>query len=102
MSGGEVQRFGIARALVSDASFIVLDEPTEHLDQKTADAIWQTVNVLFRDRGLIIISHDPRIALDCDEVMVLDKGVVVEHDSPEKLATDGWLHRIARADGLIA
>lgn len=102
MSGGEVQRLGIARILVSEAAFIILDEPTEHLDAETADSIWQTVNVLFRDRGLIIISHDPKVALDCDEVMVLDKGLVVEYGKPDQLAADGWLHGSTKADGLIA
>jgi ATP-binding cassette subfamily C protein CydCD len=101
MSGGEIQRFGLARALTTDSAFIILDEPTEHLDQDTADSIWQTVNRLFHDRGLIIISHDPRIAMDCDQVMVLDLGRVVEHDAPNNLKIDGWLHRMAEVDGLI-
>lgn len=99
MSGGEVQRFGLARALLTDAAFIILDEPTEHLDQETADAIWQSVNRLFTDRGLIIISHDPVIALDCDEVMVLHEGRVIEHGHPDELAEDGWLHRMSDSSG---
>jgi ABC-type transport system involved in cytochrome bd biosynthesis fused ATPase/permease subunit len=98
MSGGEVQRLGIARVLLSDASFVILDEPTEHLDSATAAAVWQTMNRVFTDRGLIIISHDPEVALDCDQVMVMADGHIAEYGAPDDLNPQGWFHRSAATE----
>ncbi len=74
MSGGEVQRLGIARLLVSSAAFIVLDEPTEHLDDITARQVWQTILDSFADRGLLIITHDSEVMETCDYVLALQNG----------------------------
>jgi ABC-type transport system involved in cytochrome bd biosynthesis fused ATPase/permease subunit len=91
MSGGEIQRIGIARALLSDASFVVLDEPTEHLDDETAAHIWRTIDEIFKDRGLIIITHDRAVAATADEVLVLNQGRVVEHSAQGMALEHGWL-----------
>ena len=77
MSGGEVQRLGVARLLLSQAAFIVLDEPTEHLDEKTASEVWATIMHEFRDRGLLLITHDQSMADDCDYVLRLQNGQLV-------------------------
>ncbi len=61
LSGGEMQRIGIARTLLSGASFVILDEPTEHLDSETADKIWKLVESSFSDMGVVVITHDQRI-----------------------------------------
>lgn len=98
MSGGEVQRLGIARVLLSEAAFVILDEPTEHLDAETAAKVWQTMNRAFTDRGLIIISHDPEVALDCDQVMVMADGHIAEYGAPDDLNPEGWFHRSAATD----
>jgi ABC-type transport system involved in cytochrome bd biosynthesis fused ATPase/permease subunit len=74
MSGGEIQRLGIARLLVSQAAFIVLDEPTEHLDDATAAKVWQTILDSFADRGLLIITHDRAVMDSCDYVLQLQNG----------------------------
>jgi len=66
MSGGEIQRLGIARVLLTSAGFVVLDEPTEHLDSETAEAVWKTLRTTFSDRGLLVITHDERVAAHCD------------------------------------
>ena len=77
MSGGEVQRLGVARLLLSQAAFIVLDEPTEHLDERTASEVWATIMHEFRDRGLLLITHDQSMADDCDYVLRLQNGQLV-------------------------
>jgi ABC-type transport system involved in cytochrome bd biosynthesis fused ATPase/permease subunit len=74
MSGGEAQRLGVARLLLSQAAFIVLDEPTEHLDEKTASDVWATIMHEFRDRGLLVITHDQSVVDDCDHVLRLQNG----------------------------
>ena len=57
LSGGEAKRLGLARALLSPAPILVLDEPTEHLDTELAQRIEHRVLVHFADRALIIITH---------------------------------------------
>lgn len=66
MSGGEIQRLGIARVLLTSASFVILDEPTEHLDSETAEAVWKTLRTACADRGLLVITHDEGVAANCD------------------------------------
>jgi ABC-type transport system involved in cytochrome bd biosynthesis fused ATPase/permease subunit len=57
LSGGEAKRLGLARALLSPAPILVLDEPTEHLDEQLAQRIERRVLDHFADRALIIITH---------------------------------------------
>lgn len=58
LSGGETQRLGIARVLLTSAEFVILDEPTEHLDAESAAAIWTTLQEALADRGILLITHD--------------------------------------------
>lgn len=62
MSGGEVQRLGLARVLLTTAEFVILDEPTEHLDAETARGVWQAIGQSLCDRGVLIISHDSQLS----------------------------------------
>ncbi|MEN9693296.1 MAG: hypothetical protein RLZZ330_940, partial [Actinomycetota bacterium] len=61
LSGGETQRIGIARAVLSQAKFILLDEPTEHLDVNTAGAIWRLIERVFSDCGVLVVTHEPKV-----------------------------------------
>lgn len=61
LSGGETQRIGIARAILSGAKFILLDEPTEHLDAVTATSIWSLIERVFKDCGVLVVTHEPNI-----------------------------------------
>ncbi|MFM8447809.1 MAG: ATP-binding cassette domain-containing protein, partial [Candidatus Nanopelagicaceae bacterium] len=57
LSGGEAKRIVVARALLSKAPLIILDEPTEHLDADLAERITQRILDKYRDRALLIITH---------------------------------------------
>lgn len=69
ISGGERQRLGIARLLLTDCPILILDEPTEHLDQAAAARILQDVLRLKESRGVVIISHADNVLDLCDTVI---------------------------------
>jgi ATP-binding cassette subfamily C protein CydCD len=77
VSGGQRRRIAFARALLADARFLVLDEPTAHLDPEGAEAFLRTVAERAGDRGVLVITHT-LAGLDAyDEVLVLDGGRLV-------------------------
>ncbi|MGH4034733.1 thiol reductant ABC exporter subunit CydD [Actinomycetota bacterium Odt1-20B] len=95
LSGGQRQRLALARALLADFPVLVLDEPAEHLDLPTADALTADLLAATRGRTTLLITH--RLAgLDAvDEVVVLDAGRVVQRGAYEDLVTvDGPLRRM--------
>jgi len=80
LSGGQEQRVGIARALVSDPTFLLCDEPTGDLDRKSGDEIRDLLAQLVReyDKTVLMVTHDPRAAERAHTVLHMDKGVLVE------------------------
>jgi len=80
LSGGQEQRVGIARALVSDPTFLLCDEPTGDLDRKSADEILDLLSRLVREYGktVLMVTHDPRAAERAHTVLHLEKGTLVE------------------------
>ncbi|MCI3931733.1 thiol reductant ABC exporter subunit CydD [Streptomyces sp. AN091965] len=95
LSGGQRQRLALARALLADFPVLVLDEPAEHLDLPTADALTADLLAATEGRTTLLITH--RLAgLDkVDEVIVLEAGHVVQRGAYEELvAVDGPLRRM--------
>jgi len=78
LSGGQEQRVGIARAIVTDPTIIVADEPTGDLDARSADEIMQLLVDLNRQmsKTILMVTHDPRAAERAHVVRHLDKGVL--------------------------
>ncbi len=89
MSGGQRQRLAIARALLADFPLIVLDEPGEHLDTQTADAIVADLLAVTRETGTLLITHRLAGLEEVDEVLVLDRGRVVERGAHAELLALG-------------
>jgi ATP-binding cassette subfamily C protein CydC len=77
LSGGQRQRIAVARALLADFRVLILDEPTAHLDEQTADALMADVRAATGDRTLLLITHDLRQAARLGDVIVLEAGQLV-------------------------
>ncbi|MEX5213072.1 MAG: ABC transporter ATP-binding protein [Nitrospiraceae bacterium] len=75
LSGGQEQRVGIARAIVSDPTILLADEPTGNLDRDAADAVMGLLTRLHRDlkKTILMVTHDPRAAEHAHSILQLDK-----------------------------
>ena len=78
LSGGQEQRVGIARAIVTDPTLLLCDEPTGDLDRKAGDEVLDLLHALNHDQGktVIMVTHDPRAAERAGRVLHLDKGIL--------------------------
>ena len=76
LSGGEQQRVGIARAIVSDPTILLCDEPTGDLDRKSGDEILTLLQTLNQEQGktIIMVTHDPHASIRASRTVHLDKG----------------------------
>src|SRR3954451_3749967 len=79
LSGGQEQRVGIARAIVTDPTLLLCDEPTGDLDRKSGDEILDLLQVLNREHGktIVMVTHDPHAAARAKRTLHLEKGVLV-------------------------
>ncbi|MFC9506547.1 thiol reductant ABC exporter subunit CydD [Streptomyces sp. NPDC057002] len=99
LSGGQRQRLALARALLADFPVLVLDEPAEHLDLPTADALTADLLAATEGRTTLLITHRLAGLEAVDEVLVLDQGRVVQRGSyPELVAVDGPLREMAERE----
>lgn len=78
LSGGQEQRVGIARAIVTDPTVLLCDEPTGDLDRKAGDEVLDLLSALNRDQGktIIMVTHDPHAAARATRTLHMDKGLL--------------------------
>ena len=93
LSGGQKQMMGIARALLTDAEYIIFDEATSAVDPESEKIIWQCIEKLSKKRTLIIISHRLSAIRHADQIIVLQAGVVEEVGNHEELMKKHGLYR---------
>jgi putative ABC transport system ATP-binding protein len=86
LSGGQEQRVGIARAIVTDPTLLLCDEPTGDLDRRSGDEILDLLQSLNRDHGktIVMVTHDPHAADRASRVLHLEKGELI--DAPGRAA----------------
>jgi len=79
LSGGQEQRVGIARAIVTDPTLLLCDEPTGDLDRKSGDEILDLLQALNQEQGktIVMVTHDPHAAARAKRTLHLEKGVLV-------------------------
>ena len=93
LSGGKKQMMGIARALLTDAEYIIFDEATSAVDPESETIIWQCIEKLSKKRTLIIISHRLSAIRNADQIIVLQSGVVEEVGNHEQLMKNHGMYR---------
>ncbi|MFG2724006.1 thiol reductant ABC exporter subunit CydD [Streptomyces canus] len=99
LSGGQRQRLALARALLADFPVLVLDEPAEHLDLPTADALTADLLAATEGRTTLLITHRLAGLESVDEVVVLDEGQVVQRGSyAELVGVEGPLRGMAERE----
>jgi len=102
LSGGQVQRIAVARALVRGTPWLLLDEPTAHLDPGSERLLTKALARLRHDHALISIAHRLQTVRDADRIIVMQAGKVAQQGTFEELAgTDGTFRELLQSGGEI-
>jgi ATP-binding cassette subfamily B protein len=92
LSGGEKQRIAIARVILKDPRILVLDEATSHLDSESEALIQEALSRVMENRTAIVIAHRLSTVRSADEILVMDRGQIVERGTHDDLLAQGGLY----------
>lgn len=92
LSGGEKQRLAIARLLLKAPAIVILDEATAHLDSENEDLVQEALHHALRGRTSIVIAHRLSTVMQADQILVLEKGLIVERGTHEELLQGAGLY----------
>jgi ATP-binding cassette subfamily B multidrug efflux pump len=91
LSGGQKQRIALARCLLQDAGFLILDDPISQVDLETGSAIINTIKSMVGEKTIIIVSHRISAVSFADQIIALEQGQIIEHGThPHLIATDRY------------
>lgn len=89
LSGGQKQRISLARALLKNPSIIILDDTTSAVDMETETQIQHALNSVTKDRTLFVIAYRISSVKDCDQILVMNEGRIIERGTHEELVKMG-------------
>ena len=92
LSGGQRQRLAIARAVLKDAPLLILDEATSAVDNETEASLQRSIDYVSKDRTTVIIAHRLSTIRNCDTILVMDAGAIVESGSHDELVNLGGIY----------
>ena len=93
LSGGEKQRISIARAIMKDAPIIVLDEATANIDPENERELMSAIAELTQEKTVIMIAHRLKTVRNADQIIVLDKGKIVQQGKHDDLMRQDGIYR---------
>ena len=93
LSGGERQRLSIARAMMKDAPIIILDEATANVDPENEQELMAAVRELTQEKTVILIAHRLKTVRRADQILMVDRGQIVQRGTHEELMAQGGLYR---------
>ncbi|MGB0474497.1 MAG: ABC transporter ATP-binding protein [Candidatus Poseidoniaceae archaeon] len=92
LSGGQRQRLAIARAVLKDAPLLILDEATSAVDNETEASLQRSIDYVSKDRTTLIIAHRLSTIRNCDTILVMDNGIIVEQGEHDDLVALGGIY----------
>ena len=92
LSGGQRQRLAIARAVLKDAPLLILDEATSAVDNETEASLQRSIDYVSKDRTTLIIAHRLSTIRNCDTILVMDNGKIVEQGEHDQLVSQQGIY----------
>ena len=92
LSGGQKQRIAIARAIINNPRILIFDEATSALDYESESIIQNNLKEICKGRTVLIIAHRLSTLASADEILVIDRGMLVESGTQDKLLADNGLY----------
>ena len=93
LSGGEKQRISIARAIMKDAPVIILDEATANVDPENEKELMEAIDALTKEKTIIMIAHRLKTVQHADQIVVIDKGHIVQKGNHEQLMKQNGIYK---------
>ncbi len=93
LSGGEKQRIAIARAIMKNAPIIILDEATANVDPENEKELTQAIENLTKEKTIIMIAHRLKTVRHADQIIVIDKGKIIQHGRHEELMEQDGIYK---------